>query len=227
MDGRATVAESPEVRTWSPCWILTSPRSGSNWFSRSLDAYARSLLAPSCRPLLPVASLVYNHVLQRERPGATIEMIEHENPGIRFVWLWRENLIEQAVSLLIACRTGATRSYDPQTIEVARKVGVEASDEELLERYQEVASYRENWRYWLQHHEYMSVTYESLWDRIAIVVPRVLEYLGAGPCPIRALPQLTVRTEHAASRELCERLVNLVASRERARAPDEHKSERN
>lgn len=212
-----------------PCWILTSPRTGSTWLARMLN---RSVGMPLDMPSWgflrnwcfsehmhpsnrgdamqfwddpPVVSKVHNHHLLEFAPDIRVDDVAQKLPGICFVRLYRQDKVAQAISLYFSDVTAAHRIENNDQLQRYASRDVPWDAQAAYGKYQQVLSYDRNWDYWLNGRLHLRVSYEDLLSRTEDVVREILRFCRTNVSSVCFDVSLLKQT-HPQKQEYCQRL---------------------
>lgn len=188
------------LRRW-PIWIMTGERCGS-WYLTDLLRHALALEDEFLE--LPMAygtedaywvrrlphellgnpphylKVLRSHFIQAGFDDGDRMQINQRLPGIRYIWLWRDDVFARAASLYCAENLRTWRVENPEQRREFICSRVEVNDDRLWDCLQRVR--REsttNWHpYFWKEENVVRVTYEALLESPATAVNRICWELG-------------------------------------------------
>lgn len=170
----------------SPCWILTTARTGSSFLCEILNQTGlfvpefKEYMHPEAKPFefvqRPYCKVMRGHFERFLHDGAK-EDIERLFPGMKYIYLNRQNIEDKAVSLYFARETGVwcLRREDREQY-MAQPVHLD--ENKLMDAYHYEARVSRLWDNFLEGTPHLRIEYEELVESPAEVIRKVLTYLG-------------------------------------------------
>lgn len=214
-----------------PAWILSSPRTGSTLLSLLLDStglfeqqnfpaeqhvgcmYYEHFGPKFFRPEYLTRPPLFNRFQypQFKKHFHSLEQIEALLPGIRYIYLWRENFLESAVSAYLTAEitklTGKAiwNVFNEEELQRYKSVLVSIDESFLAQHVALYSQWCKAWPNSLAARKYLTIEYQELSSNPIETLNRCLEFLRL---PITAPKQsfsLPLKLEHPQTAELLDR----------------------
>jgi LPS sulfotransferase NodH len=134
-------------------------------------------------------------------------------PNLRFVWIWREDVVAQAVSWSKAIQTGVWYQHDARRTAITPRFDFQ----QVHGLAQQAIADRDGWQRWFgaQRIEPFGVSYEALVADMAGTTRRVLAFLGIAPPEDVQIVARTARQTDALNQQWAAHYRELLAARQR------------
>jgi LPS sulfotransferase NodH len=125
-------------------------------------------------------------------------LVEHFFPRPRFIWVWRDDVVAQAVSWALAIQTGRWHHWN--SVHAEEPV---FDFDQIKALAGETTAHNEAWQQWFADNRFeaLSVRFEDLVEDMDGVVRRVLEFLDIDIPSALVVSQRTVKTADARREE--------------------------
>lgn len=178
------VFQSSLVKKMKPCWILTTPRSGSTYLSRRLNQ--TGFFNPPFAEWYNSETLFEKSYIQNPVAFCKIHRFQYDEhkplfpKDVLLVHLTRKDLVEATVSQYFAGHTKVWNTTCEDKLLDHANIDVPYDKNVMLRLYFEMAHESKGWIEFLKDKEFLEFDYEDLTNDIDSIVDEIVKISGVG-----------------------------------------------
>lgn len=165
-----------------PCWILTTPRSGSTFLCRKLNQ--TGLFNPAFAEWYNAETLFHEAFVKNPPSFCKIHRFQYNRhkplfpKDVFYIHLTRKDLIEATVSQYFAGHTKMWNTTCEDKLSEHANVEVPYNQNDLIRLYLEMQVESKGWIEFLKDKEYLEFDYSDLMDNTGDIVDQIVDICG-------------------------------------------------
>jgi len=181
-------SKMPENTGKTAAWLVGTPRTGSTvlcdmldqteYFGVQFDEYYNPKRPVHPKGRIPRCGKLLGYQVLENFPNWDLTPFERQYPNLRWVFLFRRERLEQAVSDLIANLTGVWNQGDPRRLDEYRTRSAPWRPALFGELYSAILKDHRRLRAFFQQRTHLRVAYEDLAADVMGTFHLVADYLG-------------------------------------------------